>query len=91
MTTLEINGKAKTYRELQTYIKQLEEEAEELKAVITAEMAARGVEVLEADVFTIRYTKYQSSRLDTATLKEELPEIASRYTKTVEARRFQVA
>ena len=91
MSSTEITLKAREYRELQAMIKQLEEEADALKASLVAEIESRKVETLQADIFTIRYTEYQSSRLDTAALKKELPDIADRYTKTNTARRFQVA
>ena len=91
MTMLEITGKAKEYRELQSMIKQLEEEADALKAEMIAELEAQGTDTLKADIFTIHWTAYKSSRVDTTALKNELPNIAARYTKTTEARRFQIA
>ena len=91
MTMLEITGKAKEYREIQALLKQLEEEADALKAEMIAELEAQGVDSLNADIFTIKYTAYKSNRLDTTALKNELPDIAARYTKVTEARRFQVA
>jgi len=91
MTILEITNKAKQYRELQTLIKQLEEEAEALKSDMIAELDANGVSTLQADVFTIRWQAYKSNRVDTTALKNELPDIAARFTRTTEARRFQVA
>jgi predicted phage-related endonuclease len=91
MSTVEITNAAKEYREIQIFIKQLQDEADALKATITAEMDARQTDTLQTDIFIIRYTAYQSSRLDSATLKNEHPDIAARYTKTTEARRFSVA
>lgn len=91
MSTFEITNKAREYREIQAMIKQLEDEAEALKAEITAQMEAQQVDTLQADVFTVRWTLYSSSRVDTTALKKELPEVAARYTKTTEAKRFQVA
>ena len=91
MTMHEITGKAKEYREIQAMLKQLEEEADALKADMIAELEAQGVDSLKADIFTIRWTAYTSSRIDTTALKKELPDVATRYTKTTEARRFQVA
>jgi len=87
----ELTTRAKEYRELQAMIKELEAEAEAVKANITAEMEALGVDTLQADVFTIRWTAYTSQRVDTTALKKELPDVAAHYTKTSEARRFQVA
>jgi len=90
MTTIEITNKAKEYREIQAMIKELEAEAEALKAAITAEMDARDTNTLQADIFTIKWTAYTSSRVDTVSLKRELPDLAARFTRTTEARRFQV-
>lgn len=91
MTINDVVTKIREYKELQAYIRQLEEEAEAAKAAIVAEMEARGTDTLQADIFTVRYTAYASSRIDSAALKKELPDVAARYTKTTEARRFQVA
>ena len=91
MTMVEITGKARQYRELQTFIKDLEAEAEALKADMIGELQAQGVDTLQADVFTIKWTAYKSSRVDTTALKSELPDIAARFTRTSEAFRFQVA
>ena len=91
MTITDITTKAKAFRELQTYIKQLEDEADTLKTEMIAELEAQGTDTLQADVFTIKCTAYTSSRVDTAALKKELPDIAARYTTTTQARRFQVA
>jgi predicted phage-related endonuclease len=86
-----LTSKAREYREILAMIQELEEEAEALKAAMIAEMEVQEVDTLQADIFTIRYTKYQSSRVDTTALKKELPDVAARYTKTTETRRFQVA
>ncbi len=91
MSTVEITTKAREYREIQAMIKQLEDEAETLKSEITAQMEAQSTDTLQADVFTVRWTLYSSSRVDTTALKKELPDVAARYTKTTETRRFQVA
>ena len=91
MTTIEITKAAKDYRELQAMIKELEAEAEAIKSSITAHMDAEQTETLTAEIFTIKYTAYTSQRVDTTALKKELPDVAARYTKTTEARRFQVA
>ena len=91
MSVNEISTKAREYKELQNFIKQLQEEADALKAEITAHMDAQGADTVKTDLFTIRWTAYQSSRVDTSSLKNELPDIAARYTKTTTARRFAVA
>ena len=91
MTNIDINKAARDYRELQAMIKELEAEADAIKAAITAHMDAQNTDTMQADVFTVKWTAYQTSRLDTTAIKKELPDIAARYTKTSEARRFSVA
>jgi len=91
MSQNDIAAKVREYKELQAFIKQLEDEAEAIKTAITAEMDARQTSEITVDIFTVRYTAYTNSRVDTTALKNELPDIAARFTKTTEARRFQVA
>ena len=91
MTNTDIIKAARDYKELQAMIKELEAEADVIKAAITAELDAQGVDILQADIFTIKHTAYSSSRVDTTALKNELPDVAARYTKTTEVRRSQIA
>ena len=51
-------------------------------------MAAAGVESLAGSEHKATYKAVTSSRVDTTTLKKELPEVAARYTKTTTTRRF---
>jgi predicted phage-related endonuclease len=81
----------KSYKELQIFIKQLEEEAEAHKQAIIEEMKSQQTDNIIVDVFSVKYTSYQSSRVDTTALKKELPDIAERFTKTTEAKRFSIA
>ena len=90
MAKTEILEKVRKFKELQVFIRQLEDEAEGLKDIITAEMLQQQTDTLYVDVFTVKYTAYQSSRLDTTALKKELPDVAQRFTRTSEARRFSV-
>jgi predicted phage-related endonuclease len=91
MSTIEITGKVRQIKELQFLIDEATAEMETYKDEIKAEMTARNTEEIIADVFKVRWTTYASSRIDTTALKKELPDVAARYTKTTEARRFQVA
>ena len=58
---------------------------------MVAEMDARQVDKLAAGEYTLHLSRYESSRLDGKALKDELPEIAERFTKLTTATRFQVA
>ena len=80
--------------ELAQYIRMQEEAAamvESLKDQLKERMTAAGVESLAGTEHKATYKAVTSSRVDTASLKKDLPEIAARYTKTTTARRFTFA
>jgi predicted phage-related endonuclease len=91
MTINDVVTKVREYKELQAFIKQLEEEADAIKTALIAEMEAKNIDTMQADIFTIKYATYTNNRIDTAALKKDMPEIAAKFTKTTEARRFSVA
>lgn len=72
--------------------------ADELAAEITAiedelkmEMTARNTDELIVDVFKVRWTKVTSNRFDTTAFRRAMPELAEKFTKTTETRRFTIA
>lgn len=80
--------------ELAQYIRLQEEAAvmvEALKDQLKAQMQAAGVDTLAGAEHKATYKAVTSSRVDTSALKKDLPEIAARYTKTTETRRFTFA
>lgn len=80
--------------ELAQYIRLQEEAAatvEALKDQIKAKMTAAGVDTLAGSEHKATYKAVTSSRIDTAALKRDAPEIAAKYTKTTETRRFLFA
>lgn len=80
--------------ELAQYIRMQEEAAamaESLKDQLKERMTAAGVESLAGSEHKATYKEVTSSRVDTAALKNELPEVAARYTKTTTTRRFTFA
>ena len=90
MTMNEITTTARNYREIQAMIKELELEAETLKQAMIREMDSRKAEELIAGMHRIKYTVYESQRIDTTSLKKHVPEIAEQFTKKTTATRFQV-
>lgn len=81
-------------KELAEYIRIQEEAAamvESLKDQLKERMTAAGVESLAGSEHKATYKAVTSSRVDTTSLKKDLPEIAARYTKTTTARRFTFA
>lgn len=80
--------------ELAQYIRMQEEAAamvENLKDQLKNQMTAAGVDTLAGAEHKATYKAVTSCRVDTTALKKDLPEIAARYTKTTEARRFTFA
>jgi len=70
---------------------EIEAEITAIEDTIKAEMTARDTEEMIVDVFKVRWVSYTSSRVDTTALKNALPEIAERFTKTTAAKRFTVS
>ncbi len=91
MSTNELTAIIREYREILSQILTLEEMADYLKQQMIQEMDTRQVEELNAGEYTIRWALYQSSRLDTAALRKDLPELARQYSKKTVSTRFSVA
>lgn len=83
-----------TMAELAQYIRLQEEAAamaEALKDQLKAYMQAAGVDTLAGAEHKAAYKAVTSSRIDTAALKRELPDVAQRYTRATETQRFTFA
>ena len=91
MSTIELAVVATEYREIQSQIKSLEEQADALKQQMIREMDSQQAEKMQAGPFEIRYTLTESNRLDSTKLKTEQPDIYAAYTKRTTSTRFQVA
>lgn len=81
-------------KELAEYIRMQEEAAamvESLKDQLKERMTAAGVESLAGSEHKATYKTVTSSRVDTAAIKRDMPEVAARYTKTTTTRRFTFA
>ena len=91
MSNHEMETTAKTYREILAEIKELEAQADALKQQMIREMDTRQVEELAAGEYTIRWSLYESTRLDTAKLKADAADIYAAYSKRTTATRFAVA
>ncbi len=62
-----------------------------LKDQLKEYMQAAGVDTLAGDEHKATYKIVVSSRIDTSALKKEMPDVAARFTKTSENRRFTFA
>ena len=91
MTNEELLFKIREYRENQQMIAVLQDELDNIKATITNHMDTAVFDTLHCDVHTVRWTPYETARIDTTAIKRELPEIADRFTKVTQSRRFSIA
>lgn len=91
MSTIELTGKVKELRELKAMAEEIAAEIATIEDAIKAEMTARSVDEMTVDVFKIRWAKVTSSRIDTSAFKKAMPELAEKFTKKIESKRFSIA
>ena len=91
MSNQDMENTARAYREILAKIKELEAQADALKQQMIREMDARQADELTAGAHTIRYTVYESSRLDSKQLKAECSDLYAAYSKKTTSTRFSVA
>ena len=81
-------------RELAQYTRLQEETAaiiDGLKDELKSIMQERNTDTLTGTEHKASYKAVVSSRIDTTALKKDAPEIAAKYTRTTESRRFTFA
>lgn len=91
MSTIELTTKIRELKELRAMAEEIAAEITNIEDVIKAEMTARDTEEMMVDVYKVRWTKVQSNRFDTSAFKKAMPELAKKFTKTTESRRFSIA
>lgn len=78
-------------REIAEYTRMAEEIGamlDSLKDTLKKHMEENGLDSIAGSEHKASYKAVTSSRIDTTALKRDLPEIAAKYTKTTETRRF---
>lgn len=89
MTQNELQAACREYRELARMQEDIKAELDAIKETITQAMGE--ADTLTAGEYKISYKLVTSSRLDTVAIKREAPELAARYTKRTQSRRFVIA
>ena len=84
----EIVSKVQELMELRRLAEELQTEIEAIQEVVKDFMGSE--ESMIAGAFKVSYKRVTSSRLDSAALKRELPDVAARYTRQSTVRRFTV-
>lgn len=78
-------------KEIAEYTRMAEEigaTLDSLKDTLKKHMEENGLDSIAGSEHKASYKAVTSSRIDTTALKRDLPEIAAKYTKTTETRRF---
>lgn len=78
-------------REIAEYTRMAEEVAatlDSLKNILKKHMEENGLDSIAGSEHKASYKAVTSSRIDTTALKRDMPEIAAKYTKTTNTRRF---
>lgn len=78
-------------REIAEYTRMAEEVAatlDSLKDILKKHMEENGLDSIAGSEHKASYKAVTSSRIDTTALKRDMPEIAAKYTKTTNIRRF---
>jgi len=88
---MNINEIMKELAQWQRIQEEAAEAVEALKDKIKEHMTAAGVDTLTGDEHKATYKTVTSSRIDTTALKKDLPDVANKYTKTTETKRFTFA
>lgn len=93
MTYTEIaqNNLDKIMKEVAEYTRMAEEigaKLDSLKDTLKKHMEENGLDSIAGSEHKASYKAVTSSRIDTTALKRDMPEIAAKYTKTTETRRF---
>lgn len=78
-------------REIAEYTRMAEELSatlDSLKDILKKHMEENGLDSIAGSEHKASYKAVTSSRIDTTALKRDMPEIAAKYTKTTNTRRF---
>lgn len=91
MSTNELTSKIRELKELKAMAEEIAAEITTIEDAIKAEMTARETDEMMIDVYKIRWTRVKSNRFDSTAFKKAMPELAEKFTKTTETRRFSIA
>lgn len=85
------SAQVKNLRELMRMKEEIEAELAAAQDEIKAEMTRTNTYIFTGSDYKITWNEVKQSKIDTKALKEELPDVAKKYTKESVYRRFLVA
>jgi len=87
---MDLTPKILEWKKLRLELGEIQAAIDVIEDTIKAEMISLDVHELVVDIFKVRWTPVTTTRIDTKALKNELPDVAIRYSKTTESRRFTI-
>lgn len=91
MTNKQLDNRVKKLQGIESQMKELEEQAEAIRAEIKADLEEKGEDKHDTGSFIIRWKEIISRRLDSKALKAALPDVFAAYSKESSTRRFSIA
>ena len=91
MTERMIENRVNKLRALEAQQKELEAQAEAIRAELKADLEEKGVDELKTKNFILRWKEIISNRLDGKALKAALPDVYGQFCSTSASRRFTIA
>ena len=91
MATNELISKLNDLAQLRRMADDLDAEITAIQDEIKAHMAAAQTDTLTAGAFRVVWKSVTSTRIDTAALRRDLPEVWQEYGKTTTTKRFTVS
>ena len=91
MTNKQLDNRVKKLRAIEAQQKELEVQAEAIRAELKADLESRGEDEHDTGSFVIRWKEIISRRLDSKALKAALPDVFAAYSRESTSRRFTIA
>lgn len=90
MTMQEIENKIKEYKELQRMAEELSAEMDKIKDELKAEFEKQHTDTITTNAFKMTFKTVKTKRVDTTALKKDMPDVAEKFTKETETKRFTI-
>ena len=91
MTNKQLDNRVKKLQSIEAQMKELEAQADELRAALRADLEAKGEDEHDTGSFIIRWKEIISLRLDSKALKAALPDVFAAYSRESISRRLTIA
>ena len=91
MTNKQLDNRIKKLQGIEAQVKELEKEAESIRAELKADLESKGEDEHHTGNFIIRWKEIITRRLDSTALKNTLPDVFDAYSRESSSRRFTIA